>query len=99
MESGRQLLLEFDRHPNRYRDYDARYRYIGSFYAEMFQNAGLTGTYMSDLPDPFPERWFPTFDVLRERAAPLVVHGKPYLVDKAHVQVRAALSAARPQRT
>jgi hypothetical protein len=36
------------------------------------------------LPDPFPDRWFPSFDRLRQDARPLAVRGKPYLVDKTY---------------
>ena len=80
------LLYEFDQHPNRYRDYDMLFRYIGSALADTLQSRGLTGSYISDLPDPFPERWFPTFDRLRETAAPMAVRGKPYLVDKTYLK-------------
>jgi hypothetical protein len=80
------LLFEHTDHANRYRDYDLLYRYVGSAFAETLQSEGLTGTYLSALPDPFPERWFPTFDRLRESAKPFAVHGKPYLVDKTYLR-------------
>jgi hypothetical protein len=80
------VLLEVAPHPNRTRDYDMLYRYIGSAVAETLQCEGLTGTYMSNLPGPFPDRWFPTFDRLRETAKPFVVCGKPYLVDKTYLR-------------
>ena len=80
------LLYEFDRHPNRYRDYDMLFRYVGTALGDTLRSGGLTGTYLSALPDPFPERWFPSNDRLRETATPLVVRGKPYLVDKTYLQ-------------
>jgi hypothetical protein len=80
------VLVESDAHPNRYRDYDLLMRYIGSGVAETLQSQGLTGTHVSALPDPFPERWFPGFDRLRETAAPIVLRGKPYLIDRAHLR-------------
>jgi hypothetical protein len=80
------LLYEVAPHPNRHRDYDMLYRYIGTAFAETLRSEGLTGTYISALPDPFPERWFPTFDRLRETAKPFAVRGKPYLVDKTYLQ-------------
>ena len=78
------LLFEIDGHENRYRDYDLLYRYVGSAFAETLQSEGLTGTYISALPDPFPDRWFPSFDRLRQDAKPLAVRGKPYLIDKTY---------------
>jgi hypothetical protein len=78
------LLFEFEPRLNRYRDYDPRFRYIGSAIADTLQSEGLTGTYLSALPDPFPERWFPGFDRLRSDAKPLAVRGKPYLIDKTY---------------
>lgn len=80
------LLFEFDRNPNRYRDYDMLYRYVGSALADTLQSEGLTGKHLSDLDDPFPERWFPGFDRLRNDAKPIAVRGKPYLVDKTYLQ-------------
>jgi hypothetical protein len=80
------LLFEYATHANRYRDYDLLYRYVGTAFAETLQSEGLTGTYLSTLPDPFPERWFPTFDRQRETAQPFAVHGKPYLVDKTYLR-------------
>jgi hypothetical protein len=80
------LLFEIDFHENRHRDYDMLYRYIGSAFAETLQSEGLTGTYLSALPDPFPARWFPTFDRLRQDAKPIAVRGKPYLVGKTFLQ-------------
>jgi len=78
------LLFEYEARPNRYRDYDLLYRYIGTSFADTLQSEGLTGTYLSALPDPFPERWFPSFDRLRQDAKPIAVRGKPYLVDKSY---------------
>jgi hypothetical protein len=78
------LLFEFTPHANRHRDYDMLYRYVGTAFAETLDSEGLTGTFLSALPDPYPERWFPAFDRLRETAKPLAVRGKPYLVDKTY---------------
>ena len=80
------LLFEFEARPNRYRDYDIRYRYIGSSFGDTLRSQGLTGTYLSALPDPFPERWFPSSDRLRRDAKPIAVRGKPYLLDKTYLQ-------------
>ena len=80
------VLVELEARPNRHRDYDLLFRYIGSAVADTLQSQGLTGTYLSALPDPFPERWFPSFDRLRRDAKPIAVHGKPYLIDKAYLQ-------------
>ncbi len=80
------LLLEVEKQANRYRKYDMRLRYLGTALAETLKSEGLTGTTISALPDPFPDRWFPGFDRLRETAALLTVRGKPYLVDKAHLR-------------
>jgi hypothetical protein len=80
------LLFEIEARPNRHRDYDLLLRYIGTALGDTLQTQGLTGTYISDLPDPFPGRWFPSFDRLRQDARPLVVRGKPYLVDKTYLQ-------------
>jgi hypothetical protein len=80
------LLFEFEPRANRYRDYDMLYRYIGTAFADTLQSGGLTGTYISALPDPFPERWFPTFDRLRQDAKPIAVRGKPFLVDKTYLK-------------
>jgi hypothetical protein len=79
-------LLEFDRHPNRYRRYDALYRYVGSTRAELFQTTRMTGHYASSMADPIPERWFRAYDALIARCAPLVVRGRPYLVGKPFVR-------------
>lgn len=78
------LLFEYEARPNRYRDYDLLYRYVGTSFADTLQSEGLTGTYLSALPDPFPDRWLPSFDRLRQDARPLAVRGKPYLVDKTY---------------
>ena len=80
------LLFEYEPRPNRYREYDMLLRYIGSSFGDTLQSQGLTGTYISALPDPFPERWFPSFDRLRQDAKPIAVRGKPYLVDKTYLQ-------------
>jgi len=80
------LLFEFEPHANRHRDYDMLFRYIGTSLADTLQSQGLTGTYISALPDPFPERWFPSFDRLRREAKPLTVRGKPYLIGKTYWQ-------------
>jgi hypothetical protein len=79
-------LVEFNGHSNRHRPYDALYRYVGSSRAELFRAAGLTGTYVSAMADPFPERWFTVYDRLMARRGPVVVRGKPYLVDKAFMR-------------
>ena len=79
-------LQEFTGHPNRYRAYDALYRYVGSSRAELFRAANMTGTYVSAMQDPFPERWFSVYDQLIERRTPLVVRGRPYLVAKAFMR-------------
>ena len=70
-------LQEFTAHPNRYRSYDMLYRYLGTARSEMFKAAGLTGTYVSAMPDPFPERWFKVYDRLLARRGPVVIRGKP----------------------
>jgi hypothetical protein len=80
------LLFEFEARPNRYRDYDLLYRYIGTAFGETLQSQGLTGTYLSALPEPFPQRWFPGFDRLRRDAKPIAARGKPYLLDKTYMQ-------------
>ncbi|HVO00789.1 MAG TPA: hypothetical protein VMT54_01240 [Candidatus Cybelea sp.] len=79
-------LIEFDGHRNRYRAYDGLFRYLGSAHVEQFRAQGLTGTYVSAMPDPFPERWFRAYDRLIERAAPMSVRGKPYLVGKSYLR-------------
>jgi len=79
-------LLERVGHPNPYRNYDLRYRYIGSSYAELFRAQNLTGTHISDMSAPFPQRWFPAFDRVVDGAAPVAVRGKPYLVGKAFMR-------------
>ena len=76
-------LQEFNGHPNRYRSYDTLYRYFGSSRAELFKAAGLTGTYVSAMQDPFPERWVRVYDRVIAQRGPVVVRGKPYLVGKA----------------
>jgi len=80
------LLIEFTGHPNRYRSYDGLHRYLGSSLADLFKAHGMTGTYVSAMSDPFPERWFGVYDRLIERRGPLVVRGKPYLVGKAFMR-------------
>jgi hypothetical protein len=80
------LLFEVEARPNRHRDYDMLFRTVGSSFSETLQAAGLTGTYLSDLPDPYPERWFPGFDRLRDGRKPIAVRGKPYLLDKTYLQ-------------
>jgi hypothetical protein len=77
-------LIEFDRHPNDYRGYDALYRYVGSSRAELFKTTRMTGQYASTLASA--ERWFGVYDRLIERRTPLVVRGKPYLVSKAFMR-------------
>ena len=79
-------LVEFDRHPNRYRAYDALYRYVGTTRAELFNTTRMTGRYASSMADPIPERWFRAYDALIARRAPLVVRGRPYMVGKAFMR-------------
>lgn len=79
-------LIEFDRHANRYRRYDALYRYVGSTRAELFNTTRMTGRYVSSMADPVPERWFGVYDALMARCAPMVVRGRPYLVGKAFLR-------------
>ncbi|HVM83362.1 MAG TPA: hypothetical protein VMW18_05695 [Candidatus Binatia bacterium] len=74
-------LVEFHARPNRYRDYDALYRYVGSARAEMFRTSGMTRSYMSELQQG-GERWFAVYDRLIADAGPLVVRGRPYLVGR-----------------
>jgi hypothetical protein len=85
------LLLEFTGHPNRYRPYDGLHRYLGSSLADLFKENGMTGTYVSAMSDPFPERWFGVYDQVIARRGPLVVRGKPYLGGKAFMQFEALL--------
>ncbi|HVY98573.1 MAG TPA: hypothetical protein VHA35_03670 [Dongiaceae bacterium] len=82
----RMLLLEFSGRPNRYRSYDGFYRYVGSAVAELFRAGGLTGTYVSAMSDPFPERWFGVYDRLIAGRRPLAVRGRPYLVGKSFMR-------------
>jgi hypothetical protein len=80
------LLLEFEGHANPYRPYDGLYRYLGSSLSELFKARQLTGTYVSALSDPFPERWFGVYDRLIARRGPLVVRGRPYLVGRSFMR-------------
>ena len=74
-------LVEFHQRPNRYRAYDALYRYVGSARAERFGTSGMTRNYMSELQES-GERWFAVYDRLIGDAAPLVMRGRPYLVGR-----------------
>ena len=80
------MLFEFEPRANRIHDFDLLFRYVGSALADTLQSQGLTGTYLSALPDPFPQRWFPSFDRLRQNGTPFAVRGKPYLVDKTYLK-------------
>jgi hypothetical protein len=80
------MLIEFSAHANPVRPYDGMHRYLGSSVSDLFRANGVTGTYVSALPDPFPERWFGAYDRLIARRGPLAVRGKPYLVGKAFMR-------------
>lgn len=79
-------LLEFDRHANPYRDYDALFRYIGTRIGEDFSMSNSTRTHMSDFGPSFAERWFPVYDRVIESRLPLAVQGVPYLIDKTYLR-------------
>jgi len=79
-------LLEFDRHANPYRDYDALFRYIGTRIGEDFNMSNSTRTHMSDFGSTFSQRWFPVYDRVIETRRPLVVQGIPYLIDKTYLR-------------
>ncbi|HVI91409.1 MAG TPA: PAS domain-containing protein [Dongiaceae bacterium] len=79
-------LLEFDRHANPYRDYDALFRYIGTRIGEDFNMSNSTRTHMSDFGATFSQRWFPVYDRVIESRRPLVVQGVPYLIDKTYLR-------------
>jgi len=79
-------LLEFDRHANPYRDYDALFRYIGTRIGEDFSMSNSTRTHMSDFGSTFAQRWFPVFDRVIDTRRPQVVQGIPYLIDKTYLR-------------
>ena|GEM_PF-3165316 len=79
-------LLEFDRHANPYRDYDALFRYIGTRIGEDFSMSNSTRTHMSDFGSTFSQRWFPVYDRVIKTRHPLVVQGVPYLIDKTYLR-------------
>lgn len=79
-------LVEYDRHANPYRPYDALFRYIGSRIGDDFRMSQHTRQYMSDFDAQVAERWFPVYDRLRSTRAPFAVQGVPVLLDKTYLR-------------
>jgi hypothetical protein len=79
-------LVEYDRHSNVYRDYNAFFRYIGTRLGDDFQMSQHTRRHMSDFGAQIAQRWFPVYDRLRSTRAPFAVQGVPYLLDKSYLR-------------
>lgn len=72
------ILGEIADKPNTIRPYDVLYRYIGTEFAHYFQAQSVTRMLLSDVGQPYAERWFAVTDATKKAKAPCYFKGAPF---------------------
>jgi len=72
------MLIDIEARPNPYRAFDLKSRFIGSSVAHYFGAEDSQRVHVSDLGDPFAERWFDVVDRVVAAQSWRCFHGAPY---------------------
>lgn len=72
------MLVDIQEMPNPYRPYDLRSRFIGSAVGQYFGVEGQQQLVMSEIGEPFAERWFDVVDRVLATRSGCSFSGAPY---------------------
>lgn len=72
---------------NAVRPYDMLYRYIGTEFAHYFQAQSVTRMMLSEIGQPYAERWFAVTDAARKAKAPCHFKGAPFGTDYEYISL------------